>query len=333
MTAPQIQDPSNIRSTAPAASSEPRDPGTRGYISGAGAISIAFLIELLKLNQEVRNEMALLNQQTIAAQTAVYTAAAQAQVDLYDSQSQELMLQMGSQIASATMSGISIGAGFVTKRGSEEPAAKAKLAEEQMESFNKIQTHTDLNTTNAGHGEESPHEQASPEKERHMKLLREQLVNGGFGPERFSEGDLGKAVMKLNLENGTSAEYKVADVIKSAEPGSEDRKKIAENFAKSRDDARETLNASYQKWSQVSQFINTGTQMISGSVDSGSKAAQAKQKEAQGAEQAIIQETQGESTVWSSAQKATTDQREGAQGNVGQVLQTIRELVAADVRG
>ncbi len=305
----------------------------RGYVSGAGAVSMAFLIELLKLNQEVRNEMAALNQETIKTQSLTYTAAANAQVKLYDSQANELTLQMNSQIASAVTSGASVGIGLASGMGSRKTAADAALAEEHMTSFNKISTATDLNTGDAPTREfTNPHDNSqkyTDAEKAHIDTLREELVRGGFGTSKFSHGNLDEAHAFLDADS--TKKYSAKDVISSATPAQ--REKIAENLVESRKQARAANNTKIQEWSQYSSSLQTVGQVVSGAYDSSSKSAQAEQKREQGEAQALSQETQAETSVWQSAQKSVNDQRESAQSNVGQVLQTIRELVAADVRG
>ncbi len=312
-------------------SQQPSNSGSaRQYIQGAGAISIAFLLDLLKLNTLMKDDMATLSAETTQCQSAAITVAATSQKEMYDAQAGELEMQMMSTVASAITSGLQGGMSFGSGFGTKGPAAEASEGQSQMEQFNEISTTTDLNQSDGQEGSttgnyENPHE-ANSQEDLDVQALREQLTGGRFNVKSFGGKSLDEATVKIG-DNETS----VLEAIKGATP--EERATIGEKFAESRDAASKRLSDAIGKWSNQSQALNALGTMANMSVDSFSKGFQADYKRTEGEKQSDTQMAQGTQTILGNAQKTISDGQASGSQNIGNIYQTIVSLVASDVHG
>ena len=320
-----------LGSSAPPGNHKKHD--LRGYISGAGAISIEFLMELLKLNTEIRSDMAQINMATTDAQNAVFTNQGEAAINLGNSQSQELTLQKYSAIVGSVVSGLQVGAGLSSGLGTRSATKEASMSQDQLTNYNKVSTSTELL---AGDPESGPGqtndpfagEGHTPKDTANVAELRGKLAQNRVNIEDFN-GTGRLEDMTLTAEDGT--EYNAAKVIKSAD--FDERAEIGEKFVARRDQANKGVTNAQNEWQSKTQLFTTMGQGVSGGVDSWSKGQQAEQKQVQGAAQAVQSESQGAATLLGNAQKTVSDQRDSANQNVSQALQSIREIVQSDVRG
>lgn len=311
---------------------------SRKYITGSGAISIAFLLELLKLNTEMKNDMATLTEQTTTCQSKIIDNQASAQKSLYDNQAGEMVLQAASAVVGAITSGINLGAVFLTGPTAEKQQ-EAEGASGQLESYNNMKSDPEFSAgDNLGEGEERYAKYASDKtytakEKQDIDALRDRLVEGRVtGSKEFVDEngnrttDMTKAKMKVGDKS-----YDVADILKTSTP--EERADIGKNFAKRRDTANEDFRTAYQAWNQKLQNIQTGTMIVKSGSESVTAGLQSEKKSAEGAASAASQEAQGTASILNDAKRTTDDARSTGQQNATQALQTIREIVASQVRG
>lgn len=328
----------NVLGSGLASAADSSHEGSRKYITGSGAISIAFLLELLKLNTEMKNDMASLTEQTTNCQSKIIDNQASAQETLYDNQAGEMVLQAATAVVGAITSGINLGAAFLTGPTAEKQQ-EAEGASGQLESYNNMKSDPEFSAgDNLGEGEDryakydSDREYSAKEKQD-IDNLRERLVENRItsSKEFVDENgnrttDLTKAKMKVGDES-----YDVADILKTSTP--EERADIGKNFAKRRDTANEEFRTAYQGWQQRMQNLQMGTNIVKSGSDSITAGLQSKKKSDEGAASAASQQAQGTASILNDAKRTTDDARSTGQQNATQALQTIREIVASQVRG
>lgn len=300
------------------------------YVTGAGAISIAFLLELLKLNTEMKNDMADLSEQTTQAQSTVIQNQADTQTHLYDAQAAELNLQMMSTIASSVTSGIQ-GIGSISMGiGTKSEATEASQSQMQLENYNEISTQTDLFTGD----EETPGTFdegkgfTTEEQKRDVQMLRAQLKEGRFDSSTFDGKSLSEAKMKVA---GTDREYEAETVIRTLSP--EERETVGKNFSNMRDKANEKVAKAQNRWMSITQLMGNFSNMATGITDSTSKGLQSDQKEKEGAASAVFQEAQGAGNILNNSQNTVSGASKTGADNISLTLQTLREIVNAQVKG
>ena len=320
--------PESLKSTLGAdlaAAGSSGDQSSRKYITGAGAISIAFLLELLKLNTEMKNEMAEFTANATETQSKVISNQSNAQKSLYDNQAAEMVLQASTAVVGAITSGINLGAAYAG--GAKEQQQEAESMSEQLKSYNNLTTDTDTLYMGEESGNGQFSERYSEGQKEEIAAIREKLMTNGItSSKEFSSNDLETATIK---HNGT--DYSVKDVISTSTP--EERTKIAEGFSKRRDSANEAFRHSYQAWQQRNQNITMANQVVKSGSDAATSFLQSNVKKSEGAASAASQEAQGASTILADAKRTTDDARSKGQQDGTQALQTIREIVASQVRG
>lgn len=311
--------------------SSPNEGNGRTFISGGASIAISFLLDLLKLAYENRQIMTNFNTESIAAQGQVFEAQAQQQLNLYNHMSDETWMDMVSQAGQAGMSAAQLGIGVSGAFNGtiKEASEMASLRNQHLESFSKISAETDNFTGDApadgNAAPEDPFANLPEDRQAALAAVRQKLVNGNFDAKALG----------ANFEEAEIHGFNIKEVIQSTPLEHESgvsRNAMEIKLIELRKQANEQVTQAQQHWSTKTNLAQSAGQALSSGVGAVATSAKSHEKQAQGAAQAALQEAQGTSQQLKSAEQATTQQKQEMNQEISQVLQTIRELVSADVR-